>query len=185
MLTKEQRKRIAGLSKKAVAGNDRMHGIAHLEETAKLAVWLAKKEKGDPDVCWVSAMLHDICKGKPGDHGARGSRLAAKILLDEGFSGDFVKKVRDAIYFHNREFTKGPIERMILWDADKLPLMAIRGFSKRMLPYWIMVKGRKAGTKKSVDEYYFYKSRFHTKTAKIFAEKHSAAMERFLKKHSF
>lgn len=177
MLNERERKEIIRFAKKQVAGNDHLHGMPHLEETASIALRLAKAENGDADVCWVASMLHDICRRKPGDHGAEGSKLASEFLLELNLPKDFVDKVREAIYFHNKDFNDAPVERKVLWDADKLPLMTPKGFRDRMLPYWMMKKGKVAGMKKAIEEYYFYKARFYTDTGRKEIEKHSEGME--------
>jgi len=181
MLTDSRKKEITSFAEKQVAGNDSLHGLAHLQQTAKLARWLAKAENGDPEVCWAAAMLHDICKNYSGDHAAKGAELALEFLLSMGLPKEFADKVADAIRFHNKEFSEGAIERKILWDADKLPIMAPEGFETRMLPYWKMRKGEVAGTKKAIEEYAFYKPRFHTETARREVEKYSGEMDRRLK----
>ena len=178
MLLESQKKEILDFARSQVSGNDALHRMEHLEETAREALKLAEGESGDPDVVWAAAMLHDICKSKNGDHGAEGSKLARLFLSSIRISKDITDKACDAIYFHNKDFTDGPIERKILWDADKLPIMRAEGFKERMLPYWTAKLGEKEGVKKSIEEYHFYRSRFHTGTAKNEVESNSAAMQR-------
>lgn len=179
MISDFQKEGIIQFAKKETATNDQWHGMEHLEETARLAVWLAEEENGDKDVCWAAAMLHDICKSKAGDHGTKGAEEARGFLLEIGFDNGFAEKVADAINYHNKEFKDGPIERQILWDADKLPLMNPESFRKRMVPFWIYKLGETEGIKKSVYEYYFFKERFHTKTAKRETEKDTREMEEY------
>jgi putative nucleotidyltransferase with HDIG domain len=181
MISDVQRSKIIQFAKKQVAENDPYHGMDHLKETARLALGLSKTEGGDPEVCWVSAMLHDIHKGRAGDHGTEGAKEAKKFLLDIGMNGDFAEKVRDAIHYHNKGFSDGSVERQILWDADKLQLMNLEGFKKRMVPFWVYRLGKKEGIEKSIYEYYFYKKRFHTKTAKNEAEKDAVQMEEYFR----
>ncbi len=181
MITDSQKKRIVEYAKEQSAGNDPWHRMEHLEETARLSLKLSKSENGDEEVCWAAAMLHDICKGKTGDHGTEGAKKAKKFLLDIGMDEDFAEKVSDAIHYHNKGFNDGSVERRILWDADKLQLMNPEGFKKRMIPFWVSKLGEKKGIEKSIYEYYFYKERFHTETAKKEAEKDTAEMEEYFK----
>lgn len=166
MLTKGQKAAIVEFAEKRLSENDKYHRMAHVTETADIAVELAKKEHADADVCWTAAMLHDIRKSKPGDHAADGAKQAKKFLLDLGLPAGFAELVADVIHHHNKDFNDGPIERGILWDSDKLPLVTPDGFKNRMTPYWIGKLGETEGKKKATEEYFFYYQRFHTATAK-------------------
>ena len=57
----------------------------HLIETAVRAGALAS-EVARPDLLLVGALLHDIGKGRPGDHSVTGARLARTIATRMGFS---------------------------------------------------------------------------------------------------
>jgi putative nucleotidyltransferase with HDIG domain len=161
-----QKKQIMDFAKKRASENDQFHNIQHLEETAAHAVRLAKAEGANQSICWVAGILHDICKSKEGDHAVNGATEAKEFLTEIGVGKKFTESVSDAIYHHNKDFTDGPIERKILWDADKLPMMHVEGFKKRLLPFWVLRLGKEDGTKKAIEEYYFYKARFHTNTAR-------------------
>lgn len=177
MLNTVQKKGILEFAEKRLASNDPYHQLSHVVETAEIAVRFAKTEGADVDVCWASAMLHDICKSKPGDHGTEGAKKAKEFLISIGLPAEFVSKVEDAIHFHNKEFHEGPKERAILWDSDKLPIMTPDGFMGRMLPFWVLKLGKEGGKKKAVYEYYFYFDRFHTETAKKEIIKYRKKME--------
>jgi len=179
-LTRRMKRLIADFASGEVSGNDAMHAMPHLRQTARIALMLARREGADPDVCWAAAMLHDIRKAHPGDHGAAGAESAARFLQSIGLPSGFIRKVRDAIFHHNKGFGRGPIERQILWDADKLPLLSPRGFNGRMVPFWRTKLGRKEGTRKSAKEYQFFYERTHTDSARRIAEKNRAKMLRLL-----
>jgi hypothetical protein len=182
MLSNSQKEKITKFVEKCVTENDIFHQMPHVNETVRIAVWLAKAEKGDKDVCWAAAMLHDICRGQPGDHGTEGSKKAADFLLGLGVDKEFVEKVKDAIYFHNKGFTDGSIERKILWDADKCQSICIDGFTKRLLPATIAYFGEKIGTQKAIDEYRLYEPLFRTETGRKEVKKHSEEIKKYFAK---
>lgn len=185
MLTREQKEKIIEFSKKCVERNDPFHDFSHVSMVARTAAFFAKKEGADPDVCETSALLHDICKSGPGDHGTAGACKAREFLLSIGTDGAFADAVAHAIHFHDKECGDRGKEGAVLWDSDKLYILTPRGFIARMAPYWIMRLGEEKGIEKAVYEYYFYKERLNTKTAKAVVERHSKTMEsiiRYLRK---
>lgn len=180
MLTDSQKRKIIQFAKECTAQNDPYHDFEHLKETAENAVMLAEKEGADIEICWTSAMLHDICRECPGNHGTEGGKKAKEFLLGIGTDEEFAEKVREAIYYHNKEFRNGSLERQIVWDADKLTVMTPEGFRKRMVPYWTFKLGEKEGIKKTISEYYFYFERFHTMTARKKVERHKKEMDIYM-----
>jgi HD superfamily phosphodiesterase len=182
MLSDSQKEKITKFVEKCIAKNDTFHQMPHINETARLAVWLAKIEKGDRDVCWTSAMLHNICRSQPGDHGAEGSKKAAEFLLELGIDKEFVEKVKDAVFFHNKYFKDGSIERKILWDADKYQSIGVDNFNKRLLPAFIVYFGEKIGTQKAMDEYRLYEPIFRTETGRKEIKKHAKEINEYFAK---
>ncbi len=181
MLTESQREKISEFARERVSKNDSFHDMEHVMRTADATVLLSVAERADQEICWTAAMLHDICKSEPGDHAESGAKLAEKFLSSIGVGREFTSRVRDAIRFHNKDFdSTAPIEQQVLWDSDKLCNMTPDGFRKRMLPYWVMKKGRKEGIEAAVAEYYFFKARFHTKAGMKEVGRHSAEMERYM-----
>ncbi len=180
MPTSAQKKLIYAFAKKRARKNDFCHSISHLEETAGLAIMLAKAEGADPDLCWAAAMLHDICKADGGNHGTEGAIEARKFLLKIGVGKKEADAIFDAVHFHNKEFRGGPLLRQILWDADKLQIIGPYYFLKRHIAYWIWKKGFLDGANIAIKEYYFYEKRFKTKTAKRIVKLHSKLMHAFL-----
>jgi len=180
MLSARQKKLICTFAKKRARKNDRYHSISHLEEVASNAVMLAKKEGGNSDLCWASAMLHDICKSLPGEHGENGAKDARKFLSKAGVKEKDLEEICDAIRFHNKGFSRGPLTRKILWDADKLTVMGMHGFTRRLLPFWVWKKGLPEGARVSIPEYYFFEKRFKTKAAKKIVKAHSKKVHPFL-----
>jgi hypothetical protein len=164
-LSASKRKAISIYAGRESAKNDSMHRMPHLRQTAVLAARIALIEGADAEACWAAGMLHDIKKRASGDHGAKGAEAAATFLESIGLPPRFVETVRDGILFHNKGFRRGPLERQILWDADKLPILRPAGFKSRMLPYWTSRLGRKKGAEQAIREYRFFRPGLHTKTA--------------------
>jgi uncharacterized protein len=175
------RKKILSFAKRQVAENDAYHDFSHLEKVAEKSVFLAKKEGADKEVCWASAILHDICKCKKGNHGTQGAKKARKFLESLKLPEPFIEKVCDAIHFHNKGFRSGPIERQILWDADKLLIIGPYWFTQRHLKYYVMKNGPEKGIPLAVKEYHFFESRFHTKTAKKIVSENAKIMRPFFR----
>lgn len=178
MLTGAQKRAVSRYAAANVSHNDSYHSLSHLKQTARLALTLADAEGADRDACWAAAMLHDIRKESEGDHGKLGADAAAEFLRTLDLPGAFIDRVHDAIQFHNKDFEGGPKERMVLWDADKLPLMSPKGFLSRMLPYWEMKKGKAEALGIAIGEYRLFLRRFHTGTARERVEKDARRMER-------
>ncbi|MDD2655833.1 MAG: HD domain-containing protein [Candidatus ainarchaeum sp.] len=181
MLTRGQKEKIIEFSKKCVEKNDRWHRFDHLEMVAQNAIMFAKKEGADPEVCEVAALLHDICKAEPGDHGTAGACKAREFLLSIGADGAFADAVAEAIHFHDKESRDRSPESAVLWDSDKLYILTPKGFVTRMCPFWLAKLGEEEGLKKAIYEYYFFLERLNTKTARELAGKHSGLMERLIK----
>ena len=182
MLTDIQKKKITEFAEKSVAENDQFHQMQHIRNVAEDALMLAKLEKGDPEVCWTAAMLHDIVKSKPGDHGTEGSKIAEKFLLELGLNKEFVEKVKDAIYWHNKEFKDGPIERKIMWDADKYRNINLQGFRTRIIPFFMQNDDHKTALEKASEDYHLFVTRFRTETGRKEAKKHAAEIEQYIAK---
>ncbi|MFA5412707.1 MAG: HD domain-containing protein [Candidatus Micrarchaeia archaeon] len=181
MLTREQREKITAFSKRCVEKNDPHHGFDHLEHVARTAVFFAEKEGADRDVCEVAALLHDICKAEPGDHGTTGACKAREFLLSIGIKGAFADAVAEAIHFHDKENRNRSREGAVLWDSDKLFILTPQGFLTRMLPFWINKLGIEEGIKKAVYEYHFYRERINTGSARKIVDKNADEMARIIK----
>ncbi len=180
MVTKEQHEKIVSFSKECAEKNDPWHRFGHLEQVAGTAPFLAKKEGADPEVCEAAALLHDICKSEPGDHGTSGACRAREFLLSIGLDKAFADAVAEAIHFHNKENWERSPESAVLWDSDKLYILTPKGFIARMCPFWISKLGEEQGLEKAIYEYYFYKERINTKAAREIVGKHSELMEKLI-----
>ncbi|MFA5888563.1 MAG: HD domain-containing protein [Candidatus Nanoarchaeia archaeon] len=185
MLSKEQKIKIRQFAEEKIKHNDSTHRMPHIKETIKWALHFANLENAGRDICWASAMLHDICKweeehGK--NHGITGAETAAEYLTKLKLDKAFIEKVKDAIYYHDKPFEGGSKERQILWDADKVQNELPAGFKKRMIPYWEERADRKEAIRLAIDEYYFFYPLFHTESGKKEVAKNRKAMELLFRK---
>lgn len=176
MLSSAQKRKIEAFARKCVKSNDPFHDFSHLARVAANAVMLAKKEGADREACWASAMLHDICKSGKENHGTAGAKKAKEFLKSLKLEDSFVEKVHDAIYFHNKGFRKGPIERQILWDADKLQIIGPYWFFMRHLRYYSLMFGEENAVVRAIKEYKFFEARFHTQSAKKIVRENAKLM---------
>ena len=71
----------------------------HLVETAVRAAALTRRVHR-PDLLLVAALLHDIGKGRPGDHAARGAALARDIAARIGFGAADTETVATLVRHH-------------------------------------------------------------------------------------
>lgn len=98
----------------------------HLLPVIKNACMLADKYGADKDVVEVSAIFHDYADlldfANRENHHILGAELAEGILIHDGFSQDFVDKVKLCIVNHrasviNQKFSK---EEICVADADAM-----------------------------------------------------------------
>jgi HD superfamily phosphodiesterase len=180
MISREQKRKIVAFANRQYRNNDRYHRARHIGEVVARALWLARMEHADRDACWASALLHDIAKSRRGDHGAIGAKEARALLTGVGVDGRTVGKVYDAIYFHNKGFSGGPIERRILWDSDKWNVFTSEGFRNRVVKCFEMtISDRKALARKLESEYRLL-THFHTKEGRKHEEKSTPVIERLI-----
>ena len=106
----------------------------HVQDVVRMALWLARELGADASVAEAAAWLHDIRKGGP-DHGVAGAVAAIKILTNSDFPTEKIELVADAIRHHTGMVrAKGappmePLERAILWDADKVSKLGVRALA--------------------------------------------------------
>ena len=186
ILKKEQLEKIKEFSKKKLESNDKWHQLFHAEQTVKLAIALAKKEKADINKCVVAAWLHDIEKNKETDktdHGTEGAKTSEIFLKEIKIPDKNIKDICYAIHEHNKEGRKETKEAQILWDADKLQAIGPYGLLRNYDHKLSMGNSQEESYKTNLKEQEFYFKRLHTKTAKKIAKKHLSFMKKFHKKY--
>jgi uncharacterized protein len=91
----------------------------HTLRVRDLALTLAERERADPDVVLLAALLHDIRKDSGRDHAEVGANEAGRILKDLGVSDRISARVCEAISLHSGSNTPdSPVESLCLGDAD-------------------------------------------------------------------
>ncbi len=98
----------------------------HLLPVIKNACMLAEKYGADKDVVEVAAIFHDYADlldlANRDIHHILGAELAEGILLQDGFSQDFINKVKLCIQNHRASVVKDKfsIEEICVADADAM-----------------------------------------------------------------
>ena len=98
----------------------------HLLPVIKNACMLAEKYNADKDVVEVAAIFHDYADLldllNRDIHHILGAELAEGILLQDGFSQDFIDKVKKCIQNHRASVVKDKfsIEEICVADADAM-----------------------------------------------------------------
>lgn len=71
----------------------------HLVETA-VAASAHTRKVARPDLLLVGALLHDIGKGRPGDHTEVGVQMVPDLAAQLGFTGDDIRVLVDLVRYH-------------------------------------------------------------------------------------
>lgn len=189
-LTPQIMKKIEKFAIEKYKHKDFAHKPDHVYRTAKLAEFIAKKEKADVNICKATAFLHDIAhstsKYKP-DHSEEGAKVAEKFLRKLKVDNDIIEQVSHAIYHHSqRKVLKAKTkEAKIVSDADKLekigPLGFFRVYTYRMLIQKVPPEEAFRKTMKRQEE--TYNKLLQTKTAKNLAKNPHKLMKQFFKLH--
>jgi|GEM_PF-2282749 len=107
------------------------------------AIYLAEKENANRDMCFLSAIFHDVYKMDKSDeigHEIKSAEFAYKILSEFNnefnnnfkFNNEFISSVVNAIRSHTNG-TPQTLEAKILWDADKLDKIGACGIMRRII----------------------------------------------------
>lgn len=106
--------------------------LNHTLRVASVSLYLSEKENANKEICFLSAIFHDVFKEEE-DHELKGGEFAGKILKMLKYSQDVVEKVTESIVNHNNHNKiLNTIEAKILWDADKLDKIGAAAFLRRM-----------------------------------------------------
>ena len=94
----------------------------HLKFVIEKSKELAQKYGGDPEIIWLSAILHDIAQLETEDnHEVIGAKRAYELLIEKDFEVEVVEKVRDVILTHRvNQYKPENLEQQILATADAM-----------------------------------------------------------------
>lgn len=97
----------------------------HIKPVIENAILFGRERGGDVELLEIAALFHDYANlvdyGKYSEtHHIVGGELAEPILLNHGYTQDFVDKVKKCIYCHRASVIKDKttIEEICLADAD-------------------------------------------------------------------
>ncbi len=117
------------------------HDWDHTERVSKLCLRIGRKEKADPDVLRLAAILHDIGREEEDRsngrvcHGEKGAALAKKIMEKHRIKSEMAEQVIHCIETHRFRKKRLPqsLEAKILFDADKLDSIGAVGIGRAFL----------------------------------------------------
>jgi uncharacterized protein len=183
-ISREQFKKIKAFAKNHLSKNDSWHNLFHVEQTVRLSIFLAKKEKADVDKCAIIAWLHDIMKrakqdGK--DHAKEGAKRARIFLTKIGLDKEDVDDICYAIYVHNKGVKKKTKEAQIIYDADKLQAIGPYGILRAYGDSIARKNNQVRAYKEYQNEQKMYMNGISTKTAKRIAKEKFQFMKKFNK----
>jgi len=159
------------------------HGWDHVERVYDLCCFIGKKEGADLETLKIASLLHDIARGRRGDHASRSAREAERILSALELPRDKISKVVDVIRSHSFSGKVRPmsLEAKVLSDVDKLDAMGAIGI------YRVSAFGAEAKRpfQRMLDHFdeklLKLKGMMHTRTARRLAEGRHKFMLAYLK----
>jgi len=105
------------------------HGWDHVERVYDLCLFIGRKEGADIKTLKIASLLHDVARGRRGDHALESAREAERVLSALKLSEDEISKIVNAIRAHRFSGRVEPLslEAKVLSDADKLDAMGAIG----------------------------------------------------------
>lgn len=109
------------------------HDWSHMERVAQRALHLAREVGANTEVVLVSAYLHDLGRGEPGeDHLSAGVLQARELMNQLNYPPDFQEAVLHCIRAHSFSCGEEPqtLEAQVLRDADRLDALGAIGIAR-------------------------------------------------------
>jgi uncharacterized protein len=117
------------------------HRWEHVQQVVAAARWLARETGADAEIVEAAAWLHDIHKGEP-NHAEAAADDAPGLLAQTDFPAHKIAAVAGAIRWHEGltrpygEPPLRPLERAVLWDADKLTKVGVQALAFNLSACW-------------------------------------------------
>jgi len=181
IISPKHMKRIENFAFEKAKKQDYNHDKEHVVRTARLAWFIAKKERANQEVCYVAALLHDVAKDIK-HHEAVGAQMASDFLKKSGFPDAFIEKVSHAIKYHGyKDIHKARTpEAKIVFDADKLQMIGPYSFCRVLSDFLVKekhnLKDAVRMTKKAQETRF---NKLQTRTARQIMKKDHEFMKRF------
>lgn len=112
------------------------HDSQHVYRVLYLALDIASHEPAvNADLLIAACLLHDVGRGKKGNHAAVGAKMAQDFLLSVGWGEEFAREAAACIRTHRYRSDAPPVslEARILFDADKLDVTGAIGMARTLL----------------------------------------------------
>ena len=96
----------------------------HSLDTAEKAKLLAERVGADPEICWLSGLLHDIGAIEQGadNHHKTGADIAGEMLMNLSYPENAIKAVQRCIFAHrgSQSVERETIEARVVASADAM-----------------------------------------------------------------
>lgn len=176
-MNQNQLKQIKDFSRKFYTKTGKYHGWDHILLTHHHALKLAKGyKKINKGVLEAACFLHDIGRVKKDEgHSLVSVRMAVPFLKKINIPDREIETITEAVGNHDKdkiEFANS-LESKILFDADKLQILSVFGFTRALV--WL-VEERKMNLNKAVEFLWEYcqevrKKHMYTRRAKRIVDK--------------
>ena len=105
--------------------------LQHSVEVANFSALMAEEIGADVKVCRTGGFLHDIGKGKGGEHNKKGEEISKKIVLSLGENITVAKQTSKLVYHHSllsdvafkKDFEDHSVIRNVTQQIKKIPFL--------------------------------------------------------------
>ena len=196
-------KKVQKVVKAKLWGESTGHDYWHAYRVARIAKFIAKKEKANLQVLELAGWLHDIAlpQGRKA-HEIKSAQFAKKFLSKLEVNEEIINQVANCIKKHrfSKKRKAKVLEERILQDADKLDILGAMGIARTFifagkyrqiihdpkvkpdLNYYFKHGESKTTINHFYDKLFRLKDLFHTQTAKKLAKQREKYMKNYLKR---
>ncbi|WP_291571182.1 HD domain-containing protein [Clostridium sp. UBA4548] len=128
-------KQVIIISQSMMNSDKKFHDFVHTKNVYFNIKTLLKYEEADETILLTAALLHDI-RRECNNHGTEGSLCAREILKSiEGISEEFIGKVCEIIYSHDKRGFQDTCDKRVFYDADKMDAFSDFGLIRSFMMY--------------------------------------------------